>query len=199
LKPAEITFDSLAAGVNQAWARQLPADAQPSRLDRVEVRAPLPSFAIVRQPVGIIRAQAGSNSGDASASFDDDESTAWTSTGEIADAWIEYELERPANLSEVTLKLSGWRERAYPMRILVDGIEVWRDATRRNLGYVTLPLKSARGSRVRLELLDATAAQDAFNITELEDQRNSATGATRIRASALSIVETEVYEFGAGG
>lgn len=42
----------------------------------------------------------------------------------------------------MTLKLGGWRERSYPQRVRVDGVEVWRRTTPKSLGYVTLDRKS---------------------------------------------------------
>jgi beta-galactosidase len=97
-------------------------------------------------------------------------------------------------LHEATFKLSGFRERSYPIRIRVDGVEVYRGVTGRSLGYVTLPLKSARGQTVRVEMLEAGSARDAFGITELNDQANAATGSSRVTARSLSIVEAEFYE-----
>ena len=37
-----------------------------------------------------------------------------------ASVWIKYEFAQPARVSEVTLKLAGWRTRSYPIRISVD-------------------------------------------------------------------------------
>jgi hypothetical protein len=153
-----------------------------------------PSFEISRQTIAIVGATSGSNSEAARLSFDDNEITSWTSRGELPSAWIEYQLERPATISEAAFKLTGWRERSYPVRILVDGTEVYRGLTTRSLGYVTLPLKPTRGERVRIELVGAGSAGDAFAIAELEDARNAATGSARVKANALSIIEAEFYE-----
>src|SRR6185436_1278252 len=111
--------------------------------------------------VTIAGVRAGSNEEDAAKTFDDDETTAWTSGDDRASAWIEFSLERTADLIDATLKLTGWRERAYPIRILVDGKEAFRGVTPRSLGYVTLPL-AIRGRTVRIELIDALKSGDAF-------------------------------------
>jgi hypothetical protein len=98
-------------------------------------------------------------------------------------------------LSEVVLKLTGWRQRSYPIVIHVDGREAYRGTTERTLGYVTLPLSAEfRGRAVRIGLFDASTNRDAFNITELENPQNAATGADRIGTGTLGIVEVEFYE-----
>jgi hypothetical protein len=109
-------------------------------------------------------------------------------------AWIEYQLGRSANLSEASFKLSGWRERSYPIRILVDGNEVFRGETPRSLGYVTVPLKGASGSKVRVELLGQANEKDEMKLVEVANQANTDTGANRTRKGSLAIVEAEFYE-----
>lgn len=195
LTPAKLELVSGAVETRDGWALRQASDALAGRLDR----GPTPagdSVRVTRLPVGIAGATAGSNAESAARSFDDNEVTAWTSRDELTAAWIEYRLERRARLSEATFKLTGWRERGYPIRILVDGREVFRGTTPRSLGYVTLPLApAAEGQAVRIELLAAGAAGDGFGaITEVADQRNAGTGAAGVRARALSIVEAEFYE-----
>ncbi|MGC4072954.1 MAG: DUF4982 domain-containing protein [Nibricoccus sp.] len=193
LTGAEIKFDAVAVGKESGWSSGLPGDDLKPHLQRGPT--PLsPSFKVTRQPVGIVSVTAGSNAPDAANSYDDDETSAWTSTNDLAKAWIEYRLDRAATLHETTIKLSGFRERSYPIRISVDGQEVYRGTTPRSLGYVTLPMKAVSGRTVRVELLGEGAARDAFSITELNDQANAATGSARVLARSLSIVEVEFYE-----
>jgi beta-galactosidase len=193
LQPARIEFESIPFDATHGWARTLPADGLPIRLERGPTPAS-PSYIQARRAVPIVVARAGSENDTAAYSFDDDETTSWTSADGIDLSWIEYELARPVSLHEATLKLGGWRERSYPIRLLVDGVEVQRESTRPSLGYVTLPLKNVHGRTVRIELAATGSANDAFNIKELENEQNSATGAARILARALSIVEAEFYE-----
>ena len=193
LSSSKLEFASVAVATTDGWSRTHPAEGLPARLDRGPTPS-TPSFAVTRLPVDITGATAGSNAATAKASYDDNEETAWTSGDDLAAAWIEYRLDRPAMLHEATFKLSGFRERSYPIRIRVDGVEVYRGVTGRSLGYVTLPLKSARGQTVRVEMLEAGSARDAFGITELNDQANAATGSSRVTARSLSIIEAEFYE-----
>jgi beta-galactosidase len=187
LKPARIVIESMAAAAEGVLAAFLP-----SYLGRGPT-PPGPSFVPTRESVGVASARAGSNGETAALTFDDDETTSWTSSDDLSAAWIEFSLERPAELVDATFKLSGWRERSYPIRILVDGKEAFRGATARSLGYVTIPFK-ARGQTVRVELIDVATAGDAFRIRELADPANTSGGAIAGRVKSLSVVEAEFHE-----
>ncbi len=191
LAPATLSFASRAVKVEGGLAA-LPAPP-PLRLDRGPTPATA-SFTVSRIAVPVASAQAASNGEQAAHSFDDDETTNWTSkTGEAAE--ITYRLARPALLREMTLKLAGWRERSYPLRVFVDGVEVWRGTTLTSLGYVTLPLKPHRGSQVRIALDGQADDAGAIQLTEVANQANTDTGAQRVARTALAIVEAEFYEF----
>jgi hypothetical protein len=193
LKGASVTIKSSLVRVAGGMSAALPGEGLPSYLER----GPTPagqSFMATRTAVPIARATAGSNAGSASASFDDDETTSWANDNKLATAWIEYEFARPARPMEVVLKLIGWRQRSYPLRISVEGREVFHGITPRSLGYVILPLQPAAGRNLKIELADAAEARDGFNITELENPQNAATGDERAGGGTLGIVEFECYE-----
>jgi beta-galactosidase len=145
--------------------------------------------------VSIINATAGSLADSAFASYDDNELTDWYNDGKLSTAWIEYELERTATISEVNLKLNNFRSKSYPIRILVDGQEVFRGHTEKSLGYFLAVCKPATGKKVRIELI-STAAAEAVNGTELSGKKLD-DGVTRNDAGnrdRLSIIEVEIYE-----
>lgn len=193
LAPAALSFETRAVNSAHGYPSETAANTLQGRLDRGPTPV-TPSFKPTRTAIGITRAaQAGSNAQNAHYSFDDNEMTDWSSDDKVTNAWIEFSLERRARVKEATFKLTGWRERSYPIRIFVDGKEVFRGVTPRSLGYVTLPLQESEGQVVRVELLDASVAKDGFTMTELNDQQNAATGAQRITAQALSIIEAEFY------
>ena len=137
-----------------------------------------------------------SNAADAAKSIDDDETTAWTSNAGDGKPEISYRLAHPARLSEVVLKLTGWRERSYPLRVYVDGQEVWSGLTPKSLGYVTLPLASQAtpGQEVRIVLAGKAQEGGAMQLSEVANQANTATGAKGVSTAVLSIVEAEFYE-----
>jgi beta-galactosidase len=91
--------------------------------------------------------------------------------------------------------LNNFRSRTYPLRITVDGIEVYNDTTQRSLGYFNAICKPQKGKKVRIELLQpSTLAAD--NSTEMSGKKLD-DGVTRNDANAkgtLSIIEVEIYE-----
>ena len=141
-----------------------------------------------------VRAAAGANTNRVVTSYDDNEETSWANDNKLSTAWVSYDFARTATPAEITLKLLGWRQRSYPLLITVDGHEVYRGTTPRSLGYVTLPLRPTSGHSLKIELTDGARSRDGFNITELENQQNAATGAERSGSGTLGIVEFECYE-----
>jgi beta-galactosidase len=186
LAPAELVLESKSVTVRAGLAALPPAP--PVHLDRGPTPA-TPSFGVSRVAVPV----AASDAPDGNKSFDDDETTAWTSQAGATPA-ITYTLARPARLSEVVLKLAGWRERSYPLRIVVDGQEAWSGLTPKSLGYVTLPLKPVQGRSVRIELAGQAEEGGGIKLTEVANQANTATGTKGVSTSTLSIVEAEFYE-----
>jgi len=197
LKPATVTLQSLPVPVETGLAKSFPSDDLPSYL----TRGPTPdgpSFEVTRVAVPVARVTAGANPDDVRASFDDNERSSWSNDNKLATGWITYELARPAELSEVAMKLSGWRRRSYPIRITVDEQEVYLGQTPRSLGYVTLALKPVKGQTVKVQLVSAAAVRDGYNIVELQNQQNASTGDERQGRGTLSLVEIEFYEKPAG-
>jgi beta-galactosidase len=190
LAPAELSFEAAPVKVTDGLAA--PAAPPPLRLDRGPTPA-TPSFKVSRVAVPVASLDAASNPGDAAKSYDDDETTAWSSApGEGAS--ITYKLARPAELREIELKLTGWRNRSYPLRVFVDGEEVYKGVTPKSLGYVTLALKPRKGSSVRIAL-DGTASDGGgVKLNEVANQANVDTGEKGLSKNALSIVEAEFYE-----
>ncbi len=188
LAAAKIEWDSQTVETTDGWSRVAAAEKLAGRLER----GPTPttaSFTVTRKAVAVAKAVA-SDGGDPALAFDDNEETAWSGKKPVT-----FELSRVVRLSEITLKTAGFRARSYPIRITVDGAEVYRGATPRSLGYVTLALKPAEGRTVRIEPLAGGEARDAFGgITELVDQKNATTGEQNVSAGALGIIEIEFYE-----
>jgi beta-galactosidase len=192
LAPAELKLDSQAVTVRDGLARQLPSDGLPLNLERGPTPS-TPSFKVSRVAMAVASVAAASNAGDAAKSFDDDETTLWASKPEEGAPAITYRLAEPATLNEITLKLSGWRERSYPLRVTVDGVEVFNGMTPKSLGYVTLPLKPKRGSSVTVALNGAAEEGNAIKMTEVANQAIVDTGANQTPKGVLSIVEIEFY------
>ncbi len=187
LAPATLEIESHATAVPDGWSHDFAAAALPGQLDRGPTPAG-PSYHDTRIAVPV--ACVTSPDGEApERAIDDNETTAWSGRGPIT-----FELAHPARLTEITMKTGGFRARSYPIRITLDGTEIYRGATERSLGYITLPLAPATGRNVVIEVLAGSEARDAFGgITELVDQQNATTGEENVGAGELSLIEVEFY------
>jgi hypothetical protein len=191
LEPARIELVSASFPTTEGLSRTLPDAGLAPRLDR----GPTPagdSITPTRRNVRIVGATAGSNAPQAGQAFDDNEKTAWRSDGKRGTGWIEFELERPASVNELVLKLADWKRKSYPLRITVDGKEAYLGNSPKSLGYVTLPLKPTQGKTVRLELVGTIEDKDEFAMVEvtgkkLEDTKGAGRG-------SLEVIEAEIYE-----
>lgn len=188
LAPAELTFASLAVPTVDGWSLEFPADSLSGRLDR----GPTPAgaaFIASRLAVPVVHAQTRDGV-DVSTAIDDNEVSGWVGREPVT-----FEFGRLVRLTELTAKFSGFRARSYPIRVLVDDREVFRGATQRSLGYVTLPLQPSEGRTLTIEVLGGAEAREAFGgITELEDQKNARTGEEQVGTGELGIIEIEFYE-----
>jgi len=191
LAAAELTLVSKPVQVKDGLSAQFPADGLPLNLQRGPTPA-TPSFQVSRVPVTVASVDAASNAADAGNTVDDDETTKWSS--QPGEGSISFKLARPARLSEAVLKLAGWRERSYPLRIEVDGKQVYEGMTPKNLGYVTLPLAASSGQTVRITLNGVADETNAIKLTEVANQAIADTGANQTPKGVLSIVEAEFYE-----
>lgn len=196
LPPAHLSLDGRAvAAPNKGLSADFPEDHQPGSL----VRGPTPdgpSFRLHRTSILPTSVRAGSGQTDAQNSIDDNELTHWASDGQPDNAWIEYRFARAAELNAVDLKLVGWRSRAYPLEISVDGKRVWQGEVPRSLGYVTIDFPATTGKVLRIRQTAPVADRDAFGkVVELSNAKASGdTGADAVPPGwRLAIVEAEFH------
>ncbi len=127
-------------------------------------------------------------------SFDDNETTDWTSDGTKETAWIKYDLAKTANINQVVLKLVGWRTQSYPLKISVDDKVVYTGNSPRSLGYVTINFAPTNGKSVKIELTGDASNRDAFgNIVEIGGTPDPQSAANKGGKTILGIVEAEIY------
>jgi beta-galactosidase len=162
-------------------------------------RGPTPrgdSVTITRTPITIMKAEAGANADKVALTYDDNEETSWSNDGSRATAWIRYDFARPTAVKEVTLKLSNWRNRSYPIRILVGDKVVFTGQTPRSLGYVTLTFPVTTGPNLKIELTANAKSGDAFgNIVEVTGKKDiPKASAKTAEKGTLSIIEAEIYD-----
>jgi len=195
LKGASITLITKPFAVKDGLANTLASAGLPSKLDRGPTPS-TPSYNITRTPITIVGATAGANSDSIARSYDDNETTDWVNDGKLSTAWIEYNLEREATVSEVTLKLNNFRSRVYPLIITVDGKVAFNGSTKTTLGYYTIYCKPQKGKKVRIQLNGAFANKGNDNGVEVNGKKLD-DGVARDDAKAkgtLSIIEAEIYE-----
>ncbi len=192
LKSARIEFVSIPARTSDGLSKSFPATGLAARLDR----GPTPAGESViptRKPIRIVSATAGTSAAEAGLAFDDNEETKWQNDGKSATGWIQFELEREASVNEVVLKLGGWRNKSYPVRITVDGKEAYSGRTPKSLGYVTLQLEPTQGKSVRITLAGAIEDKDGFGIVEITGKKLP-DSTEQSAKGALEVIEAEIYE-----
>lgn len=172
-RAGEIRLKAEAIGMETqeiVWTTVQPAgDIElPCRLTRGETPVG-PSYTDKKRTINIRSVQAGANPEEAVKSFDDNELSEWRNDGRLSTAWITYELEEPTAIDEINLKLTGWRQRSYPIEVLADDQVVWTGNTEKSLGYVSLFIEhpvSAR--RYTIRQIGSASDKDAFGqVTEL--------------------------------
>ncbi|MCU6454110.1 DUF4982 domain-containing protein [Sphingomonas sp. A2-49] len=196
LRPATLTIPTRAAPDVQGGLSRAFADAAQSGLLTRGPTPSGPSYRVTRTTVVPSGVTAGANPQDAAKTIDDDELSRWSSDGRPGTAWIEYRFDAPVTLTAIELKLVGWRSRAYPIRITMDGREVWKGETDRQLGYAVVDFPAARGRTVRIAQTAPTVDRDAFGkIVEVGNARQAGdTGADAVPAGwRLAIVEADFH------
>jgi len=191
LRPAMIEIVSQPVGVVDGLSSEMPDAGLALNLSRGQT-PDAKELGMSRTPIHIKSASAGANSDRAASSFDDDETTKWSSDGKLGTAWIKYEFERTATVSELTLKFDAWRTRSYPIRISLDEKVVFTGQTTPSLGYVTLIFPPTTGKSLKIELTGPPSDVDSFgNIVEITGQKDEA---GKSQKAILSILEIEIYD-----
>ena len=193
LKPAYLTLHSQEA-VKPAV---LPSMTLQPRLDRGETPA-TPSYVSLWNTINIKEVKAGSNVADASKSIDDNENSEWKSDGERENAWITYRLARKAAIGEITLKLTGWRSKCYPLEVYAGKKKVWEGITPASLGYVHLHIDQPIAAK-ELTIRMVAPVQDskkfgdtkelAGGVANAMDRMKSTKGKTELRIVEVDLLE----------
>ncbi|MBR1487514.1 MAG: DUF4982 domain-containing protein [Bacteroidales bacterium] len=195
LKGASISLETIPFETKGGLSTYIPGDHLAARLDRGETPQ-TPSYIDRTIDVEIVGAKAGSNAGDVAASWDDNERTGWKSEGALENAWITYRLGRMATIDEVCVKMSGWRDRRYPLQLYAGDTLIYEGELPRSLGYAHINVKPVMTREITLKLKTASEEKDAFGqVVELADQRNAQAGVGgQQRNSELNVIEIEFKE-----
>lgn len=161
LKSAKVALKTIPVSVTNGLSKQMVSEGLPSNLDEGPTPSG-PSYTVTRETLPIVSARAGVNSDKANLSYDDNEMTEWTNDGKMSTGWITYELQEAAEVDEISLKLTGWRRRTYPIDIFVNDKKVWSGETKRSLGYILIPIEPTVGKTVTIKLTGAGIEADMF-------------------------------------
>lgn len=142
--------------------------AQSCILDRGETPS-TPSYTEKKFTAAIQSATAGANSETVKNSWDDNELSEWRNDGKLSTAWITYELAEPTAVNEISLKLTGWRQRSYPIEVLADDQVIWKGNTEKSLGYISLFIeKPVKAKKYTIRQIGSATDKESFGqITEL--------------------------------
>ena len=174
LEPQSLTWQSRATTYDAATGlAATPAAELPCRLGRGETPQ-TPSYTDRLRTVTILSAQTAAQDGTETHAFDDNELSEWRNDGRLQTAWITFTLAEPAAVDEISIKLTGWRQRSYPLEVVAladDGTEtvVWKGQTDKSLGYVSLRIaEPVKARRYTIRQIGAATDKEAFGqITEL--------------------------------
>ena len=194
LKPAYCQLTSR----QPASASVLPANTLRPVLQRGET--PLtPSYQDTFVSAQIISAVAGCHNETLSNAYDDNELTEWKSDGNKENAWVTYQLARKTAVSEITLKLTGWRQKCYPLEVYAGKKKVWEGVTPASLGYVHIAIPAPVASK-ELTIKMVGPAQDsqkfglvkelAGGVANEMDRMKSAKGKTELRIVEIDLLKS---------
>jgi hypothetical protein len=143
-------------------SKHFPAELLPCRLERGET--PLtPSYTDKKVDVQIADVRAGVNQETAINSFDDNELSEWRNDGKLSTAWITYKLNRRAAVDDICMKLTGWRQRSYPIEVFAGKQLIWKGDTDKSLGYIHLHIEHpVLTDEITIRLKGAAQESDAF-------------------------------------
>lgn len=196
----EISFDTKPVKVTDGLTEFIPAAALSSRLDRGETPEG-PSYADSKVDVRVVSAKAGCNEDKVTASYDDNELSEWRNDGRLSTGWITYTLERRAVIDDICVKLTGWRQRSYPLEIYAGDTLVWSGNTDRSLGYVHLNIeKPVMADTYTVRLKGSATEGDAFGqIVEVAESKAGELDVVKAKRDGkakkeLRIVEIEFLE-----
>jgi hypothetical protein len=193
LRPAYLTLNTQQAPASDI----LPALTLAPSLDRGETPF-TPSYEDDFVSVDIADASCGSYPDAVRHSFDDNELTEWKSDGERQNAWVTYHLCRKAAISEITLKLTGWRHKCYPLEVYAGKKKVWEGVTPATLGYAHITIPHPVSSK-DLTIKMVAPAQDskkfgtvkelAGGVANEMDRMKSEKGKTELRIVEIDLLE----------
>ena len=194
LPETSLSLTTIPVDMKDGLSTYVPAMSLKGRLGK----GPTPQGASYKQrfnAVKIASVEAGSAHADTANSFDDNENSEWMSDGNLQNSWISFSLERPAEISDITLKMSGWRKRSYPLEVYAGDQLIWKNYTPKGLGYIHIrPNSVIKSDKITIRQVDAATEKDAFAMKELAGGPANEMDTKKSKQYQLGIVEVEFLE-----
>ena len=179
--------DTKGNAIEADWGKELPLC-----LERGETPS-TPSYHETKHGVAIMSVDALCRTEDTGKMYDDNEFSKWTSDGHLDKAVLTFHLEKKAEISEIVLRMDGFRKTSYPLEVSANGEVLWSGYTDKTLGYVYLPLKKVKSDTYTIRMVGPATVKEAFgSMTELAAKQNVSTKASN--SNRLSIFEIEFNE-----
>ena len=166
LAPVTITMHTSAIDTRNGVSTYNPSLTLKPVLTRGETPS-TPSYKDVSTSVDIVSAKAGSNQKNIVNSYDDNELSEWKSDGNKENAWATYTFAKKEKVDEVVIKLTGWRNKCYPLAIYSGKKLLWKGMTYATLGYVHIPLSKVVATKdITIKMLAPSIDSNAFGDTK---------------------------------
>lgn len=192
LKPVVTELSTQAIDTRDGASSYNPSLTLPLNLDRGETPS-TPSYKDIRRTIGVKGIKAGSNQQDAGKSIDDNELSEWKSNGEKVNSWITFNLAENTKVDEITVKLTGWRNKIYPLAVYAGNKKVWEGLTYATLGYVHIPITHpVKSDKITIKMLGPSRNSSKFG--EIKEIAGGATGELDRMVSAKGKVELRIVE-----
>jgi len=191
LESATVELETEPVDVEGGLTTRLPGEDLPSKFDRGPTPAG-PAYEATRRPLRVADVTAGSNAADAPNATDDNELSSWAAGGDPEDAWIRFDLGCECTVGELKTKVAGHRTTEYPVRVAVDGEEVWSGTLGKTLAYDSMGFEPVDGRYVTVALEGVTQVEDAFgDLVEITGEKHQSD--REGGQGELELLEVEVY------
>lgn len=186
------TLKTIPVESKDGMSKYLPSFILNGSLDRGETPS-TPSYTDLKNEIDILSAKSGSNSDSVKNSFDDNELSEWSSDGKRENAWITYTLARKGAIDEITIKLTGWRSKCYPLAIYEGSKKVWQGNTYPTLGYVHINISHPQKSNlITIKMLGP--AIDSSQYGEIKELAGGKTNELDFASSKKDDVKLRIVE-----
>lgn len=123
----------------------------------------------ITAPLNIVSSTAGAEqSGNPAVnSYDRSRSTRWANDGTVATAWIKYDLGRVSDINQIKVRFNNGATRTHPVRVDIDGVQVFSGNTTTTTGYWQTSFAPVRGRYVTITMTGNNSAGSGwFSILE---------------------------------